>query len=74
MIRHRATVQASLPGVLFVVVLVSVTTILLAYIVTNFGTLFRLRTVMSVPAWLTPLAFAAGAANRAVAQERLLPQ
>jgi hypothetical protein len=74
MIRHRATVQASLPGVLFAVVLVSVSTILLAYIVTNFGTLFRLRTVMSVPAWLTPLAFAASAANRAVAQEKLLPR
>jgi hypothetical protein len=66
MIRNRASVRASFPSVLFTVALVSVSTILLAYVVTNFGTLFRLRSVMSIPAWMTPLALVATAANRAV--------
>jgi hypothetical protein len=56
MIRHRDSVRASLPSVLFAVALASLTTVLLAYVVTNFGTLFRLRSMTTVPAWVLPLA------------------
>jgi hypothetical protein len=39
-----------------VVLLVVLTTLLMAYVVTNFGTLFRLRTLLTTPLWLLPLA------------------
>jgi hypothetical protein len=50
------TARHHLPYVAFVLVLGCTTALLLAYIVTNFGTLFRLRMLMVVPFWLLLLA------------------
>ena len=40
----------------FTLTVVGVTTVLMAYVVTNFGTLFRLRLLIAAPAWIAPLA------------------
>jgi hypothetical protein len=37
-------------------VLVVMTSLLMAYVVTNYGTLFRLRLLSVVPLWVLPLA------------------
>jgi hypothetical protein len=47
------------------IALAVLTMILMGYVVTNFGTLFRLRTLVATPLWLLPLAAAAtGLARR----------
>jgi hypothetical protein len=50
------TARRHLPYQAFVLVLGCTTALLLAYVVTNFGTLFRLRMLMVVPFWLLLLA------------------
>ncbi len=47
-----------LPFVCFLLLLGTATTLLLAYVVTNFGTLFRLRMLAVIPFWLLLLATA----------------
>jgi hypothetical protein len=42
--------------VLFGLILAAATTILLGYVVTNFGTLWRMRPLAAVPIWLLVLA------------------
>jgi hypothetical protein len=49
--------RRQLPYMLFALGLGLVTALLMAYIVTNYGTLFRLRLLATVPLWLVPLAF-----------------
>jgi hypothetical protein len=44
-----------LPVIVFVVVFAGLTTIALAYVVTNFGTLFRLRLLAVTPLWMLPV-------------------
>ena len=48
----------SKPVVMFALVLAVFTTLSMAYVVTNFGTLFRLRLLAVTPIWVIP-AFAA---------------
>jgi hypothetical protein len=50
------TAKQRLPYVCYLVLLGGMTTILLAYVVTNFGTQFRLRILAVVPFWLLLLA------------------
>lgn len=62
------------PVIVFVLLLVVMTALPMAYVVTNFGTLFRLRLLVAVPLWLLP-AFAGagekeGLASRQARQER----
>jgi hypothetical protein len=54
--RRRRELGHHTPAVIFLLILSAVTTILLGYVVTNFGTLFRLRLMMAVPLWMLPLA------------------
>jgi hypothetical protein len=46
----------NLASVVFIAALVVISTLAVAYVVTNFGTLFRLRLLIATPAWLAPLA------------------
>jgi hypothetical protein len=54
--RRRRELGRHMPAVVFLLILSGVTTILLGFVVTNFGTLFRLRLMMAVPLWMLPLA------------------
>lgn len=56
MVRARGVARRDLAPIFFVVALVVISTVIVAYVVTNFGTLFRLRLLIAVPAWLAPLA------------------
>ena len=51
-----------------VIALAVLTAILMGYVVTNFGTLFRLRTLITVPLWLLPIAAAENTLSRGVRQ------
>jgi hypothetical protein len=67
--RHRTALVARAPGVAFVVTLAGVSTVLLAYVVTNFGTLLRLRLFVAVPIWVSVLALGSGGPPPAAALE-----
>jgi hypothetical protein len=56
----------ALPVMVFVVVLAALTTVALAYVVTNFGTLFRLRLLAVTPLWMLPALVAESSSVRAV--------
>lgn len=56
MYRRRAALQGRLPFVAFAVMLSLLTAVLLGYVVTNFGTLFRLRYLVAAPVWASILA------------------
>ena len=56
MIRQTRNAAQNLASVVFIVVLAAISALVIAYVVTNFGTLFRLRLMVSTPAWLAPLA------------------
>ena len=45
-----------LPAVVFLLFLTAGTALLMSYVVTNYGTLFRLRLMLAVPVWLIPSA------------------
>jgi hypothetical protein len=65
-VRKRPAIVTEAPSVLFTLAVLGISTILLAYVVTNFGTLFRLRLLAAAPAWMAPLAFRSrGAVDRA---------
>jgi hypothetical protein len=51
---RRRVPPAMMPLVAFAIVLSLSTTVVLAYVVTNFGTLFRLRLLAFCPIWLLP--------------------
>jgi len=51
-----AVSRRDVAAVVFLIVLSAVSTLIVAYVVTNFGTLFRLRLLATLPAWLAPLA------------------
>jgi hypothetical protein len=55
---YRESLVPKAAGFVFLVVVAGVCALLLAYVVTNFGTLVRLRLLTVVPAWVAPLAFA----------------
>jgi hypothetical protein len=56
MLQGGALTRHNLAAVLFVLALAAISALVVAYVVTNFGTLFRLRILMAAPAWLAPLA------------------
>jgi hypothetical protein len=62
LIRNRQHLDPELTVLL--VVLAVMTTGLMAYIVTNFGTLIRLRLMIAAPIWLLPLSMAPGFRRR----------
>jgi hypothetical protein len=41
--------------VCFLLCFVGATTLLMAYVVTNYGTLFRLRLIIAAPIWILPM-------------------
>jgi hypothetical protein len=51
---RRGLVRSSVPVAIFALALATVTTFSMAYVVTNFGTLFRLRLLAVTPIWLLP--------------------
>lgn len=54
MIASGAAGRRSPAVAIFALVLAMVTTVALAYVVTNFGTMFRLRLIVAVPLWILP--------------------
>lgn len=58
--RRRPAARRHLRYVCFALTLCILTTVFMAYIVTNFGTLFRLRVMLAVPIWMLGLAIARG--------------
>jgi hypothetical protein len=63
--------RARLPFVAFLLVLGITTGGLMAYVVTNFGTLFRLRMMVSLPIWLLAVAALPSTLERLSPGERL---
>ncbi len=53
---RRESIRPNAAYVWFVLALAVVTGVLLSFVVTNFGTLFRLRLLMAAPLWMLPLA------------------
>jgi hypothetical protein len=64
LVRHRSAVRDRLPYVCFAAALGLAATVLMAYIVTNFGTLFRLRLMAAAPLWMLPLALSTRTSRR----------
>lgn len=56
LVRRRSATRGLLPYLCFATILAAAAGILMAYIVTNYGTLFRLRLMAVAPLWLLPLA------------------
>ena len=57
--RRRDAWRAQAPALIFGTILAVTCVLLMAYVVTNFGTLFRLRLIGVTPGWLVPLAVVA---------------
>ena len=56
LVRNARQRRLNRPYVAFILIVSVVTAVSLAYVVTNFGTLFRLRLMAVVPLWMLPLA------------------
>jgi SAM-dependent methyltransferase len=56
LVRRRSAARGQLSYLCFATILAAAAGLLMAYIVTNFGTLFRLRLMAVAPLWLLPLA------------------
>jgi len=56
--RRRRAIGDRLPLVLFGLTLSFVTAVLVGYVVTNLGTLWRLRSLIAVPLWIVVIALA----------------
>lgn len=54
--KRRQTLGENLPFVVYGLILSTVTACLLGYVVTNFGTLWRMRPLVAVPLWLIVIA------------------
>jgi SAM-dependent methyltransferase len=59
LVRRRPVARGLLPYACFAAIVASAAGLLMAYIVTNFGTLFRLRLMAVAPLWMLPLALGA---------------
>jgi hypothetical protein len=59
-VRRRSSARGALPYVCFAAILGVAAALLMAYVVTNFGTLFRLRLMAAAPLWMLPLALGRG--------------
>jgi hypothetical protein len=71
--RHRAAARANWMFVAFVLALGLVSALLVGYVVTNYGTLFRLRLMAAVPLWLLPMALASRSLALAPVARRTQP-
>jgi hypothetical protein len=58
--RGRRTVGDRLPVLFFGIIVSIASALLLSYVVTNFGTMWRLRPLVTVPFWMTTLALSPG--------------
>jgi len=58
--RLHGVTRYNVASLVLVVTLAAISAVVVAYAVTNFGTLFRLRLLTAVPAWLAPLALTTG--------------
>jgi SAM-dependent methyltransferase len=65
LVRRRSAIRGHVPYVCFAAILAIAAALLMAYVVTNFGTLFRLRVMAAAPLWMLPLALASGPARTA---------
>ena len=54
--RRRRSIGDRLPFVVFSLLLAATSAMLLGYVVTNYGTLWRLRSIVAVPLWMLVLA------------------
>jgi hypothetical protein len=54
--RQRRTLGNRLPIVMFALIFAGTTAILLGYVVTNFGTLWRMRSLVAIPLWMMVVA------------------
>jgi len=75
--RGRARFRSNTWYLAFLVVIVVLTGLGLAYVMTNFGTLFRMRLMVMVPLWMTLLGLAGTPAPQhtaAVSSEELTPE
>ena len=68
MLRYWKPLQPNRPYVLFVAALGLIMMVLMAYVVTNFGTLFRLRLMPATLFWLLPLAVSTASGSLRPAQ------
>jgi hypothetical protein len=70
--RRRRLIDERWTLLLFGIVLSGITAVLLGYVVTNFGTLWRMRAVIALPIWMTVLTLTPRAqpARATVDQER----
>ena len=68
--RERRSVSQHQVYLVFCLAMALLSTILLAYVVTNLGTLFRLRLIAMVPLWMAPLAITQVKVSAAVAAEK----
>jgi hypothetical protein len=66
---YRQRAKAQMPYTVYCIILGATAAVLMGYVVTNFGTLFRLRLIAFLPLWLTSLALvpAAGVVDAAAA-------
>jgi hypothetical protein len=58
-VRRRDAWRDQAPALLFGLILAVTCVLLMSYVITNFGTLFRLRLIGVAPVWLVPLAVVA---------------
>jgi len=58
--RLHGVTRYNVASLVLVVTLAAISAVVVAYVVTNFGTLFRLRLLTAVPVWLAPLALTIG--------------
>jgi hypothetical protein len=54
--KRRGEIGDRRPFVLFVAIFAATTAMLLGYVVTNYGTLWRLRSLVAVPVWMAVVA------------------
>lgn len=62
LVRARAALRPNTPYAWFAFALTALLTVLMAYVVTNYGTLVRLRIMIGLLVWTLPLALRAGGA------------
>jgi hypothetical protein len=55
---RRDAVRDRLPFVVFSLILAATSAVLLGYVVTNFGSLWRLRSLVAIPLWILVVALA----------------
>jgi hypothetical protein len=54
--RRRSAIGTRLPLVVFALLLAATSAVLMGYVVTNYGTLWRLRSLVAVPLWIVAIA------------------